>query len=136
MHCLQLQGSTVQPLGLEARVCMSASNTVSYGKRTQSSTSAMKSSKLQLSTSTVTCLPLSAFLNLCCSHLDLQHYVHRTTQKECKHTSTSQVEFKPMISVFQQHRKVCALCQEATVISPVTTSTICYCYPKMRKTMT
>jgi len=33
--------------------------------------SATKSSKLQLSTFTVNCLPLSGFLILCCSHLDL-----------------------------------------------------------------
>jgi hypothetical protein len=123
---------------------MLASDTVSYGKRTESST-------------TVPWNPQNCnylFLWSPASHFQhfwffvvviwtwtrnqalARHYLHRTTQEEGKHTSMPQVEFKPMISVFQKHRKVCALCQEATVISLVTTSTICYCYPKMSKTMT
>jgi hypothetical protein len=68
---------------------------------------AIKSSKLQLSTSTVNSLPLSAFLILCCSHLDFDKGLGncmalptKTTQKGGKHTSMPKWNSNPWFLCF------------------------------------
>jgi hypothetical protein len=69
--CPHLQGPTVPPLDLKVRVVCSPVTQYHMAKEQNPQPHWYKILKLQLSTSTVNCLTLSALLILCCSHLDL-----------------------------------------------------------------